>query len=394
MTEQTSTLYFRAKLVALTIFMGVLSGCGASSPFYADDADRPGSQPDTVENNEATFSLFLIGDTGAPGTDPLEPNLQALQHHLNAASEQSAVVFLGDNIYSDGLLPQDHPERAESERRIDAQIQMLENFQGRVIFIPGNHDWNSDEPGGWEAIKRQQTYIEDRLGDGTFLPKDGCPGPVEVRLDSSNTLLVLDTQWWLYPHDKPGLENCPFGSKDRFIAGVDSLLKHNTTKNLFVTGHHPFYSNGTHNGFFPFSEHLFPLLDYSPYLYLPLPIYGSITPWYRKYVGYRQDLAGNEYRQLRSRLTDVFSQYPNLVYATGHDHNLQHHQIGDQHYVISGAGTVERYARKGRSASFAYTHKGFARIDISERDVQLTFWTPEGESEHGRLVYETILYEY
>jgi len=379
-----------SRLMIVALILGVIGGCGASSPYYANSGS-----PDDVFSTQAEpqFTMFFIGDTGSPAAYPPEPNLVTLQHHLDTAGENSAVVFLGDNIYSYGLLPQNHPNRVETERRMDAQIKIVEDYPGQAIFIPGNHDWNDDRPKGLEAIKRQQKYIENRLGDMGFMPDDGCPGPVEVRLDSVNTLLVLDTEWWLYPHEKPRLEQCANGSKEQFVQAVDSLVQQNKDRNLFVAGHHPIYTNGKHGGYFPATDHLFPLLDISPLLYIPLPIYGSINPLYRKYQGYLQDVASGPYSKLRNELIKTFKAHPRLVYAGGHDHSLQHHPIGKQHYIVSGAGTVENYVRKGKSAAFAYSHKGFARIDRYANEVVLSFWIPQRNQKMGRMVYQTVLFK-
>lgn len=369
------------------------SGCGANSPFSRDSEDHSADQQYEVSRSgNKQFTLFFIGDTGDPSTEPIESNLRVLQHHLEKAGEHSAIVFMGDNIYNYGLLPEDHPGREDSERRIDTQLQILSNYQGRAIFIPGNHDWNNDREGGLEAIKRQQEYIDNNLGSASFAPRNGCPGPFEVQLDSSNVLLLIDTEWWLYPHAKPGLKACAHGSRDRFIQAMDSLARHHDQHNIFIAGHHPIYSNGTHGGHFPVKKHLFPLLKYNSSLYLPLPIIGSVNPLYRKTVGYRQDLAGKEYRQLREGLEGVFQKYSNLLYASGHDHSLQYHPVGGQHYVVAGAGTVTSYVRRGKSADFAYSHKGFARVDIDENESILTFWTPEGDRPEGRMVYVKTLY--
>lgn len=380
-------------LLILAVLIFAAAGCGASSPYYKYAEDRPDSRKEEwpAKNNE--FTLFLIGDTGDPSTDPLEPNLSILRHQLEEAGERSAVVFMGDNIYTHGLLPEDHPERQDSERRIDTQLRILNRHQGRAFFIPGNHDWNNSEPDGLETLLRQQRHIESETNDRVaFLPEDGCPGPVEVKLNSSNVLLLLDTSWWLYPHEKPGLASCPNGSKEQFIQAVDSLVQQHRTRNLFITGHHPMYSNGTHGGYSIFTDHLFPLLRVHDALYIPLPIIGSAMPLYRKFIGHPQDLPNKDYKRLRKKLTHIFQQHPRLVYASGHDHNLQYHPIDDGHYIVSGSGTVKSYVRRGKTAAFAYEHKGFARIDITETGAVLSFWIPEGDSPQGRLVYRRVLY--
>lgn len=380
-------------LLILVMLILTAAGCGASSPYYKYTEERPEHSKKVPATQNNRFTLFLVGDTGAPSTDPLEPNLSVLRHQLEQAGERSAVVFMGDNIYTHGLLPEDHPERSDSERRIDAQLSILEEYQGHAFFIPGNHDWNNSESGGLESILRQQRYIESNPGNQiTFLPDDGCPGPVEMQLDSSNVLMLLDTSWWLYPHEKPGPGSCPNGSEEQFIQAVDSLVQRNLNRNLFIAGHHPMFSNGTHGGYSTFTDHVFPLLKIHNALYIPLPVIGSAMPLYRRFIGYPQDLPYKDYKRLREPLVHIFQQHPRLVYASGHDHNLQYHPIDSQHYIISGSGTVDSYVRQGKTAAFAYEHKGFARIDITKTNVVLSFWTPEGNNPQGAMVYRKVLF--
>jgi len=377
-------------LIVISVY---LAACGASTPYYQNDGDQPKATSNKINADSTNFTLFFIGDTGAPLADPLEPSLQILQYQLNKAGEQSAVIFLGDNIYNNGLRPQGHPKRAQSERRINTQLQVFQNYKGKAIFIPGNHDWNNGRKNGLQAIQRQEAYIESAAtGNAFFLPNNGCPGPVEVQLGSSSVLLILDTEWWLYGHQKPGLQECEPGSKETVVQAVDSLVTQHKDRQIFVVGHHPMYSNGNHGGYFSWKKHLFPLQEIHPALYVPLPGFGSILPLYRKTVGFHQDITGKQYRQLQEQLTRIFEQAPNLTYTSGHDHSMQYHHINDQHYIISGSGTVKDYVRRGKSAGFAYQHKGFARIDIWQHKTVLSFWIPDDNRPKGKVVFRKILY--
>lgn len=95
-----------------------------------------------------------------------------LKKTLSEANSNATVLFLGDNIYPKGLPPQKSESRTLTEHRLKVQIESVKNFNGETIFIPGNHDWYSDDVKG---LKRQQEYVEKHLGKNSFLPKDGCP---------------------------------------------------------------------------------------------------------------------------------------------------------------------------------------------------------------------------
>ncbi len=56
-------------------------------------------------------------------------------------------MFLGDNIYEDGMTG----PTTEEKRRIDSQIDIVGATGPKGLFIPGNHDWK----GGNSALKAQ-----------------------------------------------------------------------------------------------------------------------------------------------------------------------------------------------------------------------------------------------
>ena len=68
---------------------------------------------------------------------------------------------------------------------------------------------------------------------------------------------------------------------------------------------------------------MFPLRVVKSWLWLPLPIIGSIYPLSRQLGISNQDLSGKKYKAMRRAFEGVFQQYPPFVYASGHDHDLQ-----------------------------------------------------------------------
>ena len=86
------------------------------------------------------YSVYLIGDVGAPAENPLEPSLKLLQRQLLEGGNKSAVVYLGDNIYSYGMPEPGAYDRKIAEGRVNTQLKILQNYTGRKIMIPGNHD--------------------------------------------------------------------------------------------------------------------------------------------------------------------------------------------------------------------------------------------------------------
>jgi len=80
--------------------------------------------------------------------------------------------FLGDNIYPDGMPAEGSPQREGAEYRLDAQLDAIENYEGKVVFIPGNHDWYNKK---LEGLERQKDYLKNKFEEIlVWSPEIGC----------------------------------------------------------------------------------------------------------------------------------------------------------------------------------------------------------------------------
>lgn len=347
----------------------VLAGCtGPGQIYVADDLRERAVADDSAAASPVAYRVLLVGDAGAPETDGPDPLLATLRHHAQAAGPNSAVVFLGDNLYPDGLPPAGDERRPEAERRLQAQIDAVADAPGRAVFIPGNHDWNHSRPGGLAQVAEQEAFVEARLGPGSFLPSGGFPGPVTVDLTDDLRLLVVDTEWWLGLYDRgqgddPEAE-ASVATDDDFLLALADAVQRAGDRRVLVVGHHPILSEGAHSGVVPPAQHLFPLLAVHPRAYVPLPFLGSLYTAIRRFQGEdHQDLGHPRYRALRDAFVEIFAPADGLIYASGHDHSLQYHEVvGSRRavrQVISGAGS-EGDVVVPRDALFAAATRGFA----------------------------------
>ncbi len=361
---------------AVLLALATLAGCADTSPIFIAPELRPtrvvadSVARDTIRVARERVRVFLIGDAGAALTDGTDPILTTLRRHLlTPDSIEKVVVFLGDNVYPEGIPPAGTAGRAQAEARLNAQLNAVKDTPARVYFIPGNHDWQHSGPDGLSAVRREEALVEAALGDqGTFVPSNGFPGPVAIRLAKGITMLALDTEWWLTPYARATGEDEEAGYNvidgSDFLLRLNDLVQEYRDDRLLVVGHHPIVSNGLHAGNVPLSRHLFPLLTASKYAYLPLPVLGSLSVLYTRTFGLsREDLGHPRYLSLRDGLAGVFRQHEGLIYASGHDHSLQLHALDyggvTFHQIISGSGSPESFAPGGRSALFAAERNGF-----------------------------------
>jgi Omp85 superfamily domain/Calcineurin-like phosphoesterase len=318
------------------------------------------AQADTIP----AYKVFLVGDAGEHLFNGKDALLQLLHQHLKEADSNNAILFLGDNIYPVGMPMPGAKGRAEAERRIKEVLDIVKDFPGKIFFIPGNHDWENGKKTGWQQLKQQEQFIEQYLQRGNvFLPDDGCPGPVEVSLNSKTTLIIMDTQWWLHPWDKPGRESaCETKTEDEVLTELDDILYRNRHKQVIVAAHHPMYGYGKHFGYATVEDHLFPLTNLSKALYIPLPVIGSIYPVYRRVLGNVQDMHHPRYRLMQEQMVKLLKKYPGAIYTNGHDHNLQYVISDSVNYITSGSGSKNDPVTRKAKTRYASNRSGFGEL--------------------------------
>ncbi|MEO6538203.1 MAG: metallophosphoesterase [Ferruginibacter sp.] len=326
-------------------------------------------------------TIVLIGDAGqlTNGKQPVVHGVQ-LTVPLN---KNTTVVYLGDNLYKTGLPDNALPTYAIAKAPLDSQINIAGQSPVNVYFIPGNHDWANGGKNGFESILRVQNYI-DVLGNKfvTQLPRDGCPGPVEVKINEDVSLVIMDSQWWLHENDKPGIESdCPYKTKAEVLTQLDDILSRNAKKLVIFATHHPFRSYGQHGGYFTLKQHVFPFTDINPKFYFPLPILGSAYPLTRAVFGTAQDLKHPFYQEMIYDIERVIKGHPNVIYVSGHEHTLQMIQDSSYNYIVSGSGSKTSRVSKSKNTLFASSDNGFATLQVSKnKNVRATFYTVLGDS--------------
>lgn len=397
-------------LICLIVGLGYTS-CTTYKPFY-DKSQKDWKKANNPDSLTLDYTVFLIGDAGKPSLTSQEPTLKLMESQMykidtviknqadtiinKTSSKKDAVIFMGDNIYEYGMPEVDAVDREEKEKRITEQLKVVKDFDGKRIFIPGNHDWNKSRSGGLAAIKRQEAFIENYL-DSTdvFLPSNGCAGPVEVQMSGNLVIVAIDSEWWLTTHSRSDRyeQGCTVENEDQLISQIKDIILRNKGKNIVFTMHHPLFSNGKHGGYFTLLDYVFPLTLVYPKAYIPLPVIGSIYPLMRQYGLSRQDISNKKYQELRSKLLALFEDKPNIVFASGHEHALMLTKFKGQNFITSGAGSKNSALFKGNDALFGHGTKGFARLNYYKNgQCWVEFWEPVGDGTKGELVYRSPLY--
>ena len=371
-----------------------LSGAAACTSPLAPATPVPAPLPgkDSIE-----IAIFLIGDAGSAAYDG-EPVLQELALQSDSLRPvPQFVVFLGDNVYPKGVPPLGHPARDDAEKKVAAQVLAIRKGSAQGLLIPGNHDWDRHGRDGWNAIRRQDTLVRKFGGDDVRLaPGGGCPGPDVVDIGEHVRLIAMDSEWWLHNDVKPfgPSSPCPTRTYDEVTDSLAGALRDKGDRHAIVLTHHPLRSGGIHGGTFTLGDHIFPLRNFKRWLWVPLPLIGSIYPFARQMGISNQDVFGRKYRELRWAFERVFRRYPPLVVASGHDHDLQVIRGGRPdvtnagYQLVSGAGILGHASvvRDIDGSLFKREAAGFMRLDIT-RDgrvrLSVTTVVPRGERPEG-----------
>ncbi|MBP2830748.1 metallophosphoesterase [Aquimarina sp. U1-2] len=345
------------KSIIVGLLMLLCNSCALYEPQYKEPFD-PSIVP---ENTAIEKTFYLIGDAGYAKAKKSTPALLALEKYLETHPQKgNFTIFLGDNIYPDGMPEKDENDRKIAEHRLDAQIDAVKNFDGQVIFIPGNHDWYNE---GLKGLEREEKYFEEKLKDRkVFRPSKGCAFE-SIEVTATIQLIIIDSQWYLEDWNKhPTInDNCPeIKTREALFLEIESEFKKNQDKTILFALHHPLYTNGVHGGKYAPVKHIYPSQKK-----LPLPILGSLAMQIRTAGGIStQDKQNKQYKSLVRRLSTIAKGANRVIFASGHEHSIQYIEHEGIKQIVSGAGAKNSYATLGNDGLFAYGGQGFVRLDI------------------------------
>lgn len=341
-------------LLALVAF----AGCAhrLSGPIH--DAEGPpwlaADAPDVwnVPPIEIDHRVVMIGDAGYFLED--DPTLAALDDWARGA-DSATVIYLGDNIYNEGLIDEDR------ERGEQILAQQLAATDVRKIVIPGNHDWGLLARNyNLQSILNQQEFVDEWPGGSAeFIPKDGCMGPeVRVLREATSTaravvFVAVDPTPWIQERLRefcPVPEGAAGDPKTVHLEQLEAALEEHAGDHVLFASHYPMLTGGPHGG-------------------LTYGFMGDlvVTPlgWM---MGGLLNTYETDYADWIAQAQGVMRAHPPAIYAAGHDHNLQLLESGDVAglYVVSGAGARERVSTVTHidETIFAHAAEGFVVVDF------------------------------
>lgn len=376
--------HFIAKIKNLSLAITLLTfifSCATHKPQYGKNVSSNETE-NATDTIKIAHTFYLVGDAGNADEEQAQQTLELLHQKLKKASKHSTLLFLGDNIYPKGFPGDKNAEdKALAETKLNNQLKLAKGYRGKTIFIPGNHDWYS----GIKGLELQADYVSKALNDKkAFLPRKSCPIE-DVKIDSTATLVTIDSEWFLEDwDDHPTInDNCEIKTREDFFEELESILNKNQEKTVVLAIHHPLLSNGTHGGQFSLEKQLFPLEKK-----IPLPVIGSFINLLRKTSGVSpQDIQNKQYTIYVKRIKTLLQKQKNVIVVSGHDHNLQYISKENIQQIISGAGSKSEAARAVNPFDFSYGGNGYATLTLFKSgDAKVSFYGNENNKE--KLLFE------
>ncbi|MBT8272343.1 MAG: phosphoesterase, partial [Bacteroidia bacterium] len=228
-------------------------------------------------------------------------------------------------------------------------------------------------------LKRQEEYIEDRIGKNSFLPENGCPIE-KVDISDDIVLILIDSEWYLTNwNNHPNInDDCDITTRAKFFDEYESLIKKARGKTTIVALHHPMFTNGSHGGQYSFGSHM-----------SPLPVLGTIKNVIRNAGGVTTvDIQNKRYNAFRERIITLSQQNNKTIFVSGHDHNLQYIVQDNLPQIVSGSGSKKSATRNVGGGQFSYGTPGYARLDIfKDGSSHVRFY----KAENNEVVFQTTV---
>ncbi len=243
-----------------------------------------------------------------------------------------------------------------SVQRLDTFInRILENPYGRIIIIPGDRDWQESQMRGLEKVRVLENYFTQKDYERLFFPlKEGCPGPVFFPIQPELNLLLINTQWWNHEYRKPTPESadCDIADEESIKEEIEEFIEENTSGNLILAGHHPLYSNGEYGGSFHLADWFF-----------PVPIVSLFITSFKQNIGGPLQTINSRFVDFRNEMRDMLRSHYSVIYASGHETNVEVIRDEENVYINSGAPMKGGYVRKRKATLMSSRQAGLVAME-------------------------------
>jgi hypothetical protein len=198
-------------------------------------------------------------------------------------------------------------------------------------------------------------------------PVAGCAGPDHIDIGEYLRFVFIDPIGLSHLHDHPEehKEQCPDRTINEAVLDLAAEFDHPEGRHVVMALHHPLITSGPHGGHFTWRQHLFPLTDFWPWAWIPLPVIGSIYPVSRQLGITSTDMSDEVYQRIVTTIYRATRPQVPSVFVAGHEHSLQvHRDIVGAYYLVSGSGSETTRVVRAESSMLSEATRGYMRLDL------------------------------
>lgn len=331
-------------------------------------------------NQEISHTFFLAGGYGNAGHKGNGQLLERFRTEINNSGKNSTVIFTGDNISTES------DSWTRDSTLVREQMELVKDFKGNTIFLPGNNEWKSYE---LDKMEKVEDYLKeiDKEGIEVF-PENGCPLEYKVINDDLD-LIIIDSKWFISNWSRLTDINkkCDnIVTRRRFMEELEGYINDGQGKNIVIAMHHPVMSNGTYAGTESFKSHI-----------SPLPVLGTLRNSVMDLGAFDPDhLNSRRYNYLRIAVSALAQANDRITLVSGHEENLQLLTGGGIHQIVSGSlgsKSPTKIEKKHITAiggsmkyegQYTYGQRGFARLDFYNDGSSKVTFISEDNLEGGK----------
>jgi len=272
----------------------------------------------------AALAFLAVGDWGREGGRSQSAVAQAMAQAARETGSQF-VLSVGDNFYPGGVTSSRDPQWRTSFEDVYADASLQTPWYAAL----GNHDYRGEPEAQLDYGRLAGRW---RMPDRHYV--------VEAASSADLEIFVLDTTPLVADYGEALLRLChghaTTPNPEQQLRWFKSQLASSRASWKVVVGHHPIHSGGRHGGEPALAQNIEPLLQ----------AHGV------------------------------------QAYVCGHDHALQHIQVGGTHHICSGAGSSAGAAMEIAGSRFCAATPGFALFRLGGSGLELEFRDAQGRTLH------------
>jgi len=167
-------------------------------------------------------------------------------------------------------------------------------------------------------------------------------------------MVAVNSQWWNHDYQKPNPADaiCNLITIPDVIEKLDDIIQESENQNLLLVAHHPMRSLGNYGGRYSLSDNI-----------RPTPIIGSVLNAYQSNVGGPYDLSNPRLKRYKYYLYNSLYFQSNIIFASGHERNIQIHNEIDNILINSGAPYQGSHSPSDFTTLLSDNNAGYVRIN-------------------------------